>query len=179
MADLQRVGSSTGGTATFAYGEGTGEGRAADALAAMLNSPMVLGGKVLHDAAAVLVSLTGGQDMALSEVGLIMDGIKGAVSNEENIMVGTIVDEAWEGRIGVSLFASEEWVERERSSDYKETKSTVSGGTKQHSVPKQIQIDFIPGKGRFKDVEPTIMNGEDLDVPTYIRRGISLERIVS
>lgn len=178
MADLQRVGMSTGGTATFAYGEGTGAGRAQNALSAMMSSPMLQGGKVLQDAESVLVSLTGGPDMALSEVGLIMEGIKGAVSDEENIMVGTIVDETWEGRIGISLFASEDWVEGERSSAPQELKASGSG-SKQYSVPKQIQIDFIPGKGRFKDVEPTIMNGEDLDVPTFIRRGISLEKVVS
>lgn len=178
LADLQRVGLSTGGTATFAYGEGAGKNRAEDALSAMLKSPMILGGKVLQDAEAVLVSLTGGPDMALSEVGLIMNGIRGAVSDEENIRVGTIVDPAWDGRIGVSIFASEHWVERESGDDAGELKSS-GAGKKQYAVPKQIQIDFIPGKGRFKDVEPTIMNGEDLDVPTFIRRGISLEKVVS
>jgi cell division protein FtsZ len=32
----------------------------------------------------------------------------------------------------------------------------------------------IIAKGRFDKSEPTIHKGEDLDVPTYIRRGISL-----
>jgi cell division protein FtsZ len=32
----------------------------------------------------------------------------------------------------------------------------------------------IISKGRFEKSEPTIHNGEDLDVPTYIRRGVPL-----
>ena len=30
----------------------------------------------------------------------------------------------------------------------------------------------IVSKGRFEKSEPTIYHGEDLDVPTYIRRGV-------
>jgi hypothetical protein len=32
----------------------------------------------------------------------------------------------------------------------------------------------IVSKGRFDTSEPTIHKGEDLDVPTYIRRGVAL-----
>ena len=38
-----------------------------------------------------------------------------------------------------------------------------------------MQLDNI-SRGRFEKSEPTLYNGEDLDVPTYIRRGISLKR---
>jgi hypothetical protein len=34
----------------------------------------------------------------------------------------------------------------------------------------------VVGKGRFKGVEPTIVNGENLDVPTFERRGIPIPR---
>jgi cell division protein FtsZ len=37
----------------------------------------------------------------------------------------------------------------------------------------QLPLEII-SKGRFDKSEPTIHQGEDLDVPTYIRRGISL-----
>ena len=45
------------------------------------------------------------------------------------------------------------------------------------SAPKlrQTQLPLeIVSKGRFDKAEPTIHKGEDLDVPTYIRRGIAL-----
>jgi cell division protein FtsZ len=37
----------------------------------------------------------------------------------------------------------------------------------------QLPLDII-SKGRFDKSEPTIHKGEDLDVPTYIRRGVAL-----
>jgi hypothetical protein len=39
----------------------------------------------------------------------------------------------------------------------------------------QIQLPLaIVSKGRFDKSEPTIHKGEDLDIPTYIRRGVPL-----
>ncbi len=38
---------------------------------------------------------------------------------------------------------------------------------------KELQLDII-SKGRFEKSEPTIHRGEDLDLPTYVRRGICL-----
>ena len=37
----------------------------------------------------------------------------------------------------------------------------------------QLQLEII-SKGRFDKSEPTIHKGEDLDIPTYIRRGVAL-----
>lgn len=45
----------------------------------------------------------------------------------------------------------------------------VSSKWKQGQLPLEIV-----SKGRFEKSEPTIHEGEDLDVPTYIRRGIAL-----
>jgi cell division protein FtsZ len=43
------------------------------------------------------------------------------------------------------------------------------GGPRQGQLPLEIV-----SKGRFEKSEPTIHQGEDLDVPTYIRRGVAL-----
>ena len=46
---------------------------------------------------------------------------------------------------------------------------------KARSLWRQGQLPLeIVSKGRFEESEPTIHQGEDLDVPTYIRRGIRL-----
>jgi cell division protein FtsZ len=178
MADLQRIADSHGGTATFAYGEGSGKNRAAAAATDLMNSAMLDGGKVFEEADSVLVSITGGNDMALAEVGQIMDALKESLPEDANVMVGTIVDEDWSDRIGISVFVAEEWVDGKRDLSSIPESEPAAGEGKQKAAAKQIQIEFVPGKGRFKDVEPTIMNGEDLDVPTFVRRGISLARIV-
>lgn len=37
----------------------------------------------------------------------------------------------------------------------------------------QLPLEVV-SKGRFEKVEPTVLHGEDLDLPTYIRRGVAL-----
>jgi cell division protein FtsZ len=53
----------------------------------------------------------------------------------------------------------------------------VSGERPRKSGPRlrqgQLQLEIVH-KGRFDKSEPTIHKGEDLDVPTYVRRGIAL-----
>jgi cell division protein FtsZ len=54
---------------------------------------------------------------------------------------------------------------------------TKTGTRGKNRSPKWRQTHMeleIVSKGRFDKSEPTIHKGEDLDVPTYIRRGISL-----
>jgi cell division protein FtsZ len=45
------------------------------------------------------------------------------------------------------------------------------GGPRLHQGQLPLQI---VSKGRFEKSEPTIYHGQDLDVPTYIRRGVPL-----
>ena len=48
---------------------------------------------------------------------------------------------------------------------------------KSPAKPKQetLPLEGV-SRGRFDKSEPTLYNGEDLDVPTFIRRGVSLKR---
>ncbi len=51
----------------------------------------------------------------------------------------------------------------------------LTGNGKKIGKVRQATLPLeIVSKGRFDKTEPTIHNGEDLDVPTYIRRGVGL-----
>jgi cell division protein FtsZ len=48
-------------------------------------------------------------------------------------------------------------------------------GRRHASRLKQAQLPLeIVSRGRFEKSEPTIFNGQDLDMPTYLRRGVAL-----
>jgi hypothetical protein len=50
-----------------------------------------------------------------------------------------------------------------------------SRARKQPTRSRQIPLPLeIVSKSRFDKTEATIHNGEDLDLPTYIRRGVAL-----
>ncbi|HSH93027.1 MAG TPA: cell division protein FtsZ [Roseimicrobium sp.] len=68
-------------------------------------------------------------------------------------------------------------VSQERAEELLAGQKTGSGTRKPRKGPrlKQTQLPLeIVSKGRFEKSEPTIHKGEDLDVPTYIRRGVAL-----
>jgi cell division protein FtsZ len=35
---------------------------------------------------------------------------------------------------------------------------------------EMLQLDPVAGRGRFAKTDPTIVDGEDLDVPTFLRK---------
>jgi hypothetical protein len=39
----------------------------------------------------------------------------------------------------------------------------------------KLKLDVF-SKGRFKNVEATILDGMDLDIPTYVRLGVEIEK---
>lgn len=43
-------------------------------------------------------------------------------------------------------------------------------------VQSDLPLDKVTGegRGRFSAAEPTIINGQDIDIPTYLRRGLKL-----
>jgi cell division protein FtsZ len=54
--------------------------------------------------------------------------------------------------------------------------SPATGSRRKHPARLRqgtLPLDLLP-KGRFEKSEPTIHQGQDLDVPTYIRRGVAL-----
>jgi cell division protein FtsZ len=53
------------------------------------------------------------------------------------------------------------------------TKQTGRSRKKGAAMQSQLPLEIV-SKGRFEKSEPTIHRGEDLDVPTYIRRGMAL-----
>jgi hypothetical protein len=34
----------------------------------------------------------------------------------------------------------------------------------------------LDGRGRFKNMDPTVVDGEDLDIPTFVRLGVNIEK---
>lgn len=66
----------------------------------------------------------------------------------------------------------------EMTDEKKESLFSKQAGSRPRKVgsrlrQKELQLEII-SKGRFEKSEPTIHQGEDLDLPTYLRRGIAL-----
>lgn len=186
FATLRMVARCSGGTSVFSYGEGKGPARAAEAVQAALHSPLLEKGEALAESESILVSILGGPDMGVREVETIMSAIEGSVRKEAHIHMGTAIDDSWKDMISITIVASRFWRGEDESDepipsdppegDDATVTSTVRKKKKKGDATQpQLILESI-SKGIFKDVEPTIVDGEDMDVPTFIRHRITVDK---
>ena len=234
------------GRCLFGFGESDSDNRAHDALTQALKNPLMDRGRMLADATNVLVQVSGGAGMTLSEVEVLMQELGRHVNEQTQILFGAVVDGKLGDRLTVtiisSLAADEDLISESRDGA---TLSNVFAQPPVHEQhpPPQIHIEpeaamepvaheesisfeqpvaaqatpaaeSMPGeseplpvtphkkavphtdekaaaksvpakqeilqfepvtRGRFEKSEPTIVEGEDLDVPTYLRKNIRVK----
>ncbi len=90
----------------FGYGESDSDNRAHEALALALKNPLMNRGKMLTDAQAVLVQISGGPGMTLTEVEIVMQELNRHVEDHTQILFGTSVDGKMGNRMSVTLVSS-------------------------------------------------------------------------
>jgi cell division protein FtsZ len=249
------------GRCLFGFGESESGNRAHDALTQALKNPLMDRGKMLANAAHVLVQIAGGPAMTLSEVEILMKELGRHISDETQIFFGTAVDNRMGNRLSVTLISSlspdgvaveprkktfvpepveppppmsppiweqreepappiqmpnepseapalvtefaefaeltpepepeaEAEVEIERAPPIEEvTPPPVPVAAKKKLIPpkepkppvekkhaKQEVLQFEPvTRGRFEKSEPTIVEGQDLDVPTFLRKNVRVK----
>jgi cell division protein FtsZ len=251
--DLLAALRSRNGRCLFGFGESDSDNRAHEALTQALKNPLMDRGRMLADAARVLVQVAGGPGMTLSEVEILMQELGRHVSEQTQILFGAAVDGRLGDRLSVtiisSLTANEDFIPQqtelaqssapamppiweqpretltnvdiEPGSTSVEASSTADFVTSEQPAPsetapplpveskpalnkpepivsaphkkpapikeqkpsaeksgqaKQEVLEFEPvTRGRFEKSEPTIVEGEDLDVPTYLRKNIKVK----
>ena len=247
----------------FGFGESDSDNRAHEALALALKNPLMNRGKTLADARCVLVQISGGPGMTLTEVEIVMQELNRHVEDHTQILFGTSVDGKMGNRLSVTLISSlstegpaqpapirtakiparEERVEAQMAvepvspppaTEYatpvipegvevsfpeqegqvrvnqpeaekeepraeiapppvrKERKSPPAKNPERAPEPapakpspvkkdkfvqaRQEVMQFEPvTRGRFEKSEPTIVEGQDLDIPTYLRKNVRVK----
>ena len=246
--DLLAALRSRNGRCLFGFGESDSDNRAHEALTQALKNPLMDRGRMLEEAARVLVQVAGGPGMTLSEVEILMQELGRHVSEQTQILFGAAVDGRLGDRLAVtiisSLTADEDLIPQSRDSvtvsnapaklpvweqpheiapkieiEPEPTLMEVSESadmipfeqpvetapppalepvfskpepivSRPHKTPvneekpspeksvqaKQETLQFEPvTRGRFEKSEPTIVEGEDLDVPTYLRKNVKVK----
>ena len=90
----------------FGFGESASDNRAHEALALALKNPLMNRGKMLTDARHVLVQISGGPGMTLTEVEIVMQELNRHVEDHTQILFGTSVDNKMGNRMSVTLISS-------------------------------------------------------------------------
>lgn len=152
------------GRGRFSFVTVQGPDRASQAVEKLANSELLS----LADAPVngILCGVLAGEDLRLSELGRIADGIRTSFGEHVSFELGTVNDEAtFCGRLCVVIMLFEKLPKAE--------KSLASGtkGKRRRASGMSPAVD----RGRFSNSAPTIWHGEDLDLPTFMRRSINLD----
>src|SRR5512135_443529 len=160
FADVKTVMASRG-RAVMGTGIGKGEGRAVDAAQKAIASPLLEDGSI-KGALAVLINITGGNDMGIYELNEASAIIKEEVDPGANIIFGAVINPVMSEEVTVTVIATgfdEEGIRErvKRPVSLKEYRAVLE-------KPKRKQESFD-----FKN-EALGIDNEDLDKPTFLRR---------
>lgn len=168
--------SGSGLPCTFADITCSGADRAEVALQALLSTPRFRpeGVDRLANATQVLVGVLAGDDLRLCELGTLMEGVREHCREAREVLLGTSRLAPAEGALSVVVIA----FSLPGADIAEKPEVLLSEGGKKASKRKTARSTPQLGvvKDRFNDVEHTIYHGQDLDEPTYRRRGIRLNR---
>ena len=155
------------GRGRFATVSAQGRDRAAEAVDKIMRSEMLATSS--GPVRSTLCGILAGDDLLLSEVGKIADGVRGAFAGL-TFDLATVNDEStFSGRISVVVMLFES---AGKAEDGARPGGVMSGRRRKSKNPLSVGPT---GRGRFNGAEPTIWNGEDLDIPTFIRKNLNLE----
>lgn len=171
------------GICRFGFGTASGTGRAHAVAKALKEGPVFEQGEALRASGAALLCICGSHDITLHEVSDLVGEISASMPEDADLQIATVINEAWRNRI----FAAVWLADRRRtitSGPHHGTRSIAAVATpvkpgSKPPRPAQEELKFdITGasRGRFNNMTATILDGEDLDTPTYKRRGIELEK---
>ena len=156
---------SASGKGHFATASAQGPDRVDDILAALAKHPLLMRSESSPPVRSVLVGVLAGDDLRLSEVGMIVGGLTAAFGSGASIELGTVNDEAtFSGRLAVVVLVFEEGATTRPAQDKVGRKRL----TDEHVA--------LSANSWFRNAEKTFWNDEDLDIPTYLRRSLTLDR---
>ena len=140
------------GTALMGIGMGTGENRASVAAQAATSSPLLEIG--IDGARGVLLNITGGPDLALSEVYDAADAIYRATDIENvNLIFGAVIDEKMAGQIKITILAT-------GFDGSRPTRTALTPAEAEMLIPIEEAV-AVPAK---------LLPEDELDIPAFLRR---------
>ena len=151
------------GRGRFATVTVNGPARAREASDQLLRSPLLTTGS--GPVRAMLCGVLAGDDLRLSELSTLSETLRSGFGPTAAFELATVNDEeTFAGRLSVVILLFE--------SGGGEESAPVAGGRRRS---RSVLGNGQSGRGRFTNSERSEHNGVDLDSPTYLRLGISLD----
>ena len=158
------------------------------ALERMLESPFLGGSARLESSNAVILTVTGGPDLRIDEMKRAIESASAILPQGVNLTAGTSINPDYASQVQLSVLAVRYDQPPETALPPQKQKSeTLWSRSPEKTLPsrkKQQQGDMIQdtfkletiSKGIFSKSAAVKYRDEDLDVPTFQRRGISIDK---
>jgi cell division protein FtsZ len=185
----------------FGYGESDSDTRAHDAMDRALRSPLMNRGQSLAEVRDVVINISAGIDLTLAEISVVMELAHRHLPASARIHLGVSANGSNGKLLGISIISasgsdSSEPAKSSTRIPLQRTQSSAPSYTQQveprvqdaatedaglqnvandNKKVRAEQMQFEPvNRGRFEKSEPTIVDGQDLDIPTFLRKGLRL-----
>jgi len=172
FADIKSV-MSNAGSALMGVGEAEGENRSQKAVEAAIESPLVE--VSIEGARGVLINITGGPDLTMSEIEDAAKTITERAAPDANIIFGATIDDELKGKIKISVIAT--GFDNTKAHFYQTIKKP-SINISQHVAP-EVTEKTEPKEVNNQDIQkflgdqkiPTGMDiVDEFDIPAFLRK---------
>ncbi len=174
IEDLIAVIKDSGTQARVSMASADGEDRAEKAAEKLFASELLSKKSFADNGVTLVLGIIAGKDLRLAELGKINEVISNGMPLTLNLRMTTIVDEKYRGQIQlVALFFEG------RSEAYPQmipTTQPVYTAEPIRQTHRDPLASSVKKSERFRGVEGTIYEGQDLDQPTYYRRKLVIEK---
>lgn len=188
FASLRQVFSLKGGKTLFALGRGEGENYTQKALQDLKLCPLLHTIEQARQADNILINLISGEDISITTINTILSFISEHFGNKNKTCIGSVMVPGLKDSLEICLIGSSEGAHTRGTGSMKEFESppsnTLSKPKKNSFLKKwmtgddnQSEFQFVSQgqvRGYFDHTDRNHHNGEDLDVPTYLRKGIKI-----
>jgi cell division protein FtsZ len=168
FADVKSV-MTDAGTALMAVGEATGDARALQAAHAAINSPLL--DASIAGARGVLINITGGPDLTLTEVSEAANAIYEVVDPGANILIGAVVHPRPQPEVKLTLIATglpgtEKVVVRDELESRDRRLPPMPSRDRDRPRERARDRDWDADGAPLADLP----DPDDLDLPAFLRR---------
>ncbi|MBR2626459.1 MAG: hypothetical protein IKD23_08715 [Lentisphaeria bacterium] len=145
----------------------------------MLISPLLGGPDSLDNADAVAFSLVGGKELSMGSARAVLDLCSRQINQdlEKTMLLGASVAEEFAGKIQLTALAVRYLDTVSKRTDNKNKRSFVRENIVPGDSDEQLDLPnlTVEEKGIMENTTPVIIDGKDLDVPTFRRKGIVVD----
>jgi cell division protein FtsZ len=197
FATLRQAFNNRGAKTLFGLAEGSGENAAAEAIADLKLCPLLHTPEYSRKADRLLVNISGGTELTLPKVNEIMNAIAEQFGRDSHIIMGAVIDEGMQGRVEITVLGTSDMGARgisarrpapvrqrmiaprpEEPSPRQEVAAPAAPEAPVMHGAKAMQDEFgfgeVESRGQFERTDRNLFDGQDLDVPTYLRKGIKI-----